>query len=88
MSATLAHCWRRSNDCSLGISFTANGRYPRISRQKVPQHIRFVDGFPMTGSGKVQKYVMCDRMAEELGRTAPWVAYSHSRRFTSCGPAE
>jgi fatty-acyl-CoA synthase len=28
----------------------------RISRYKVPQHIAFVESFPMTASGKVQKY--------------------------------
>lgn len=28
----------------------------QISRYKIPQHIAFVDGYPMTASGKVQKY--------------------------------
>ena len=41
----------------------------KIARQKIPQHIRFVNAFPMTGSGKVQKYVMRDEMAKELGQT-------------------
>jgi hypothetical protein len=31
MSAMLAHCWRRSIDCSQGISFTASDRYPSFS---------------------------------------------------------
>jgi hypothetical protein len=30
--------------------------------------------FPMTGIGKVQKYVMREQMAEELGRTMQTVA--------------
>src|SRR5215472_5495842 len=40
----------------------------QISHQKIPVHVRFVDSFPMTGSGKVQKFVMRERMAKELGR--------------------
>jgi fatty-acyl-CoA synthase len=45
--------------------------HDRIARQKVPQHICSVDSFPMTGSGKVQKYIMSRLMTEELGRTTP-----------------
>lgn len=41
--------------------------HDRISRQKVPQHIRFVTSLPMTGSGKVQKFLMLNQMAEDLG---------------------
>jgi fatty-acyl-CoA synthase len=33
----------------------------------VPRHIRFVDEFPMTVTGKVQKFIMRERMAGELG---------------------
>ncbi|MEH3086103.1 MAG: AMP-binding protein [Xylophilus ampelinus] len=40
----------------------------RIAHYKVPRHIRFVDGFPMTVTGKVQKFRMRERMQEELGR--------------------
>ncbi|QQS49591.1 MAG: hypothetical protein IPM66_21005 [Acidobacteriota bacterium] len=28
----------------------------RIARFKIPSHIRFVDDFPMTASGKIQKF--------------------------------
>jgi fatty-acyl-CoA synthase len=28
----------------------------RIAYFKIPQHIRFVDGFPMTVTGKIQKF--------------------------------
>jgi fatty-acyl-CoA synthase len=28
----------------------------RIARFKIPRHVRFVDSFPMTASGKVQKF--------------------------------
>jgi fatty-acyl-CoA synthase len=39
----------------------------RIAHYKVPRHVRFVDEFPMTVTGKVQKFVMRDAMARELG---------------------
>ena len=38
----------------------------QIAHQKIPQHIRFVDEFPMTVTGKVQKFVMRDEMTKEL----------------------
>jgi fatty-acyl-CoA synthase len=37
-----------------------------IARYKVPRHVRFVDGFPMTVTGKIQKYLMRQQMASEL----------------------
>jgi len=39
----------------------------KIAHFKVPRYIRFVEEFPMTVTGKVQKYIMRQRMAEELG---------------------
>jgi len=39
----------------------------QIAHYKVPAHIRFVNEFPMTVTGKIQKFVMRDHMAEELG---------------------
>jgi fatty-acyl-CoA synthase len=39
----------------------------RISHQKVPRYIRFVDEFPMTVTGKVQKFHMREAMMDELG---------------------
>ena len=41
----------------------------RIAHNKVPYYVRFVDEFPMTVTGKVQKFVMRDRMIEELDLT-------------------
>jgi len=38
----------------------------RIAHYKVPAHIRFVDQFPMTVTGKIQKFVMRQAMIEEL----------------------
>ena len=41
----------------------------RIAHYKIPRHIRFVDGFPMTVTGKVQKYLIREQMMRELGLT-------------------
>jgi fatty-acyl-CoA synthase len=43
----------------------------KIARYKIPKHIFFVDGFPMTASGKIQKYKlsqMSTRLIGEMGR--------------------
>jgi fatty-acyl-CoA synthase len=42
----------------------------QIAHYKVPRHIRFVDEFPMTVTGKMQKFIMRERMTEELAVTA------------------
>ena len=34
----------------------------RIAHYKVPYYVRFVDEFPMTVTGKLQKFIMRDRM--------------------------
>jgi len=39
----------------------------QIAHQKIPRYIRFVDEFPMTVTGKVQKFIIRRRMMEELG---------------------
>ncbi|MBW4706807.1 AMP-binding protein [Roseobacter sp. YSTF-M11] len=38
----------------------------QIAHFKIPRYIRFVDEFPMTITGKVQKFVMRAQMAQEL----------------------
>jgi fatty-acyl-CoA synthase len=38
----------------------------QIAHFKVPRYIRFVDAFPMTVTGKVQKFVIREAMIEEL----------------------
>jgi fatty-acyl-CoA synthase len=38
----------------------------QIAHYKVPQHIRFVEQFPMTVTGKIQKYLMRQEMSAEL----------------------
>jgi fatty-acyl-CoA synthase len=39
----------------------------RIAHYKIPRYIRFVQDFPMTASGKVQKFRMREAMIQELG---------------------
>jgi fatty-acyl-CoA synthase len=38
----------------------------RIARFKVPRYVKFVDPFPMTVTGKVQKYKLRELAIEEL----------------------
>ena len=38
----------------------------QIAHFKVPRHVRFVDEFPMTVTGKMQKFLMRARMEQEL----------------------
>ncbi|MBA8879853.1 AMP-binding protein [Phyllobacterium myrsinacearum] len=39
----------------------------KIAHYKVPGHIRFVEEYPMTVTGKVQKFIMRQAMIDELG---------------------
>jgi len=40
----------------------------RISHFKIPRYVRFVNEYPMTVTGKIQKFVMRDMMEQELAR--------------------
>jgi fatty-acyl-CoA synthase len=40
----------------------------RISHYKIPRYIRFVENFPSTVTGKVQKFAMREAMIEEFAR--------------------
>jgi fatty-acyl-CoA synthase len=42
----------------------------QIAHFKIPRYIRFVDEFPMTVTGKVQKFIMREKMIEELTLSA------------------
>jgi len=39
----------------------------QIAHYKVPRHIKFVTEYPMTITGKIQKYLMRQQTIEELG---------------------
>ena len=43
----------------------------QIAHYKVPRYVKFVDEFPMTVTGKMQKFVMRERMSRELGVRIP-----------------
>jgi len=42
----------------------------RIAHYKVPRYVKFVDAYPMTVTGKIQKFKMREMMIEELGLQA------------------
>ena len=39
----------------------------QIAHYKVPRYVKFVEEFPMTVTGKVQKFVMRDQMVATMG---------------------
>jgi fatty-acyl-CoA synthase len=39
----------------------------KIAHYKIPRYVKFVDGFPMTVTGKVQKFLMREESVKELG---------------------
>jgi fatty-acyl-CoA synthase len=39
----------------------------QIAHYKIPRYVKFVDSFPMTVTGKIQKYLMREQMTRELG---------------------
>jgi fatty-acyl-CoA synthase len=39
----------------------------KIARYKVPKYILFVEEYPMTASGKIQKYILREMAVKELG---------------------
>jgi fatty-acyl-CoA synthase len=41
----------------------------QIAHYKVPRYVRFVEAFPMTVTGKVQKYLLREQVRAELGLT-------------------
>jgi fatty-acyl-CoA synthase len=45
-----------------------------LAHYKVPRHVKFVDAFPQTVTGKIQKFKIREQMMEELGLTAPETA--------------
>jgi len=42
----------------------------QIAHYKIPRYVRFVDAFPMTVTGKIQKFAMRETMVRELGLSA------------------
>jgi fatty-acyl-CoA synthase len=46
----------------------------RIARYKVPKYVEAIDEFPMTVTGKIQKYKLRERAIETLGLSAEQTA--------------
>ena len=42
----------------------------QIAHYKIPRYIRFVDELPMTVTGKIQKFVMREKVEAKLGLKA------------------
>ena len=38
----------------------------QMARHKVPKYVRFMDGFPVTASGKIQKFKLREQAIEIL----------------------
>jgi fatty-acyl-CoA synthase len=38
----------------------------KIANYKIPKYVKFVDGYPMTASGKIQKFKLRDMAIKEL----------------------
>jgi fatty-acyl-CoA synthase len=47
--------------------FGVSAECGQISHHKVPRYWKFVEGFPKTVTGKVQKFTMREMPTEELG---------------------
>jgi fatty-acyl-CoA synthase len=59
---------RRKADADLTEEDVQEYARARIARYKAPKHVFFIDEYPMTASGKIQKYKLREMAAEELGR--------------------
>ena len=57
---------RRSDDSLTAEELIEHCR-ANMARYKLPKYIRFVAAYPLTASGKVQKFVLRDQMIRELG---------------------
>ncbi len=42
----------------------------QIAHNKIPRYVEFVEEFPMTVTGKIQKFVMRDAVEQRLGLKA------------------
>ena len=40
----------------------------QIAHYKIPRYVRFVDAFPMTVTGKIQKFLIREQMVAELAK--------------------
>jgi fatty-acyl-CoA synthase len=55
------------NGCALTEDAVKQFCHGKIANFKIPRHVSFVDGFPMTVSGKIQKFKMRESAVREMG---------------------
>lgn len=63
----LCACIRIRRDRSLQASDLIAFCEGHIAHYKIPRYFRFVEDFPMTASGKIQKYLLAQESAAFLG---------------------
>jgi fatty-acyl-CoA synthase len=59
----------------------------RMARYKAPKYVFFVDSFPMTASGKIQKYKLRETAVEQLGLSDVKVFASEAESGDECQDA-
>ena len=55
---------------SHNLSYGKSAFHGQITHFKIPRCVRFVDEYPMTVTGKLQKFAMREMMTKELACTA------------------
>jgi fatty-acyl-CoA synthase len=60
----------RSEGSDIGEGDIQEYTRARLARYKCPKYVFFVDEFPMTASGKIQKFKLRDMAKESLGISA------------------
>jgi fatty-acyl-CoA synthase len=63
----LCACVRLADGTSLDAAGVREFCAGKISHHKIPRYVVTVDGYPMTVTGKVQKYLLREQMVEQLG---------------------
>ena len=58
---------KAENDCTVSENDLLNFCSNQIAHYKIPRYWKFVDGFPMTVTGKIRKVEMREMSIEELG---------------------
>jgi fatty-acyl-CoA synthase len=62
----IAACIRLHDGESLGADDIREFCMGRLAHYKIPRYVHFVDTFPMTVTGKVQKYILREQLTKEL----------------------
>ena len=59
-------CIRLREGATLGVEEVQEFCRAQIAHYKVPRYVRFVDSFPLTVTGKVQKYLIREQLCREM----------------------